>query len=154
MSGQEHSQPWRRVTPSLLRHHRVLVVGGEVKLRDTVCHTLARAGYPVALAPARRDVLWRFRSPPPLPEVVLLDFLTPEMSGYEFREQQKQHSSWADIPVIVLPGDRDTEAEARAIGALGALRRPLDVDQLLAFVARGCSLQSVQPDPPQLAWGG
>jgi DNA-binding NtrC family response regulator len=38
----------------------------------------------------------------------------------------------------VLSADRNTEAEAQDIGALGSLRKPLDIDRLLALLAQAC----------------
>jgi CheY-like chemotaxis protein len=119
---------------SSFQSERLLLIDGNAPRREAACNALSRAGYSVAVAGSRRDALWRLRAAPPFPAAVLLDYFMPEMNGCEFREHQRQTPAWLTIPVIVMPSPETTLAVARSIGAIGALRTPLDLDQLREVV--------------------
>jgi len=36
------------------------------------------------------------------PDIILLDLMMPEMDGFQFLEELRQHKSWRSIPVIVM----------------------------------------------------
>ena len=46
------------------------------------------------------------------PNAILLDLMMPEMDGFEFLDEIRQHEEWHDIPVIVITA-RDVTAEDR-----------------------------------------
>ena len=125
----------------------VLLIEDDADIRDTLCELLQYAGYQVTVAESGRDAL-RYLENGNLPRVILLDFMMPEMNGFEFRTLQQRNPAWAAIPVIVLSADRNTAVEARAIGALGSLRKPLDIDLLLQMLGRACPPSPTAAAPP------
>ena len=46
------------------------------------------------------------------PNLILLDLMMPEMDGFEFAEQVRQHDEWRSIPIVVLTA-HDLSAEER-----------------------------------------
>jgi CheY-like chemotaxis protein len=46
------------------------------------------------------------------PGVILLDLMMPEMDGFEFLRQLRQHPQWRSLPVIVLTA-KDLTTEER-----------------------------------------
>jgi two-component system chemotaxis response regulator CheY len=117
----------------------VLLVEDDLDIRDILSEVLEREGYQVTMASSGREALQHLATDALLPRVILLDFMMPGMDGWEFRERQRKNPAWAQIPVIVLSADRNTTKEAEGIGALGSLRKPLDIDQLLEMLAMACS---------------
>ncbi len=66
----------------------------------------------------------------PLPHLIVLDLMLPEMEGWEFRHEQKKDPRLADIPVIAV------SAVGKLVDVEYSLRKPLDYDQFLQAVAR------------------
>ncbi len=60
------------------------------------------------------------------------------MNGWRFREEQVKDDALARIPVIVFTADALAEERARATGAAGWLRKPLDPERLLEAVEQHC----------------
>ena len=71
-------------------------------------------------------------------DLILLDMMMPVMDGWGFRRSQLEGAAFAKIPVVVLTGDGRASAKAQAVGAAGYLKKPVDLDDLLALVARHC----------------
>lgn len=74
---------------------------------------------------------------PPLPDLILLDVMMPEMDGYEVCRRLKADPATCDIPVLFVTGHADDDERARglALGAGGYLSKPLDPEALLTAVA-------------------
>jgi CheY-like chemotaxis protein len=53
-----------------------------------------------------------------IPDLILLDIMMPEMSGWEVLKNLKENSSWKNIPVIFLTARTD-EVAKKAGGFLG-----------------------------------
>lgn len=62
----------------------------------------------------------------PIPDLVLLDVMMPEMDGYEVCRLLKAEVVTQDIPVIFLTGKTDTEDEAKGfeVGAVDYIHKP------------------------------
>ena len=77
-----------------------------------------------------------------LPDLVLLDWDMPVMTGIECLKQLKTGEETADIPVIILTGLEQSEHLEKAFnaGASDYLRKPFDVLELLARVRSSISL--------------
>src|SRR5437763_6678470 len=67
---------------------------------------------------------------PEVPCLVLLDLKMPRLGGEAFRRAQLGDPIVATIPVAVMSGAADIELSARALGAVAALAKPIDVDRL------------------------
>jgi CheY-like chemotaxis protein len=112
----------------------VLVVDDDEALRLALREILSEEGFRVGCVENGRqaiDVLTAGARP----SVILLDLHTPEMDGLEFRRRQLTDPAIADIPVIVLTGDLEKEAEARQLGVAFYLKKPVPVPQLVDVVA-------------------
>jgi two-component system, OmpR family, alkaline phosphatase synthesis response regulator PhoP len=62
------------------------------------------------------------------PEVILLDWMMPDMDGFETCKRLKADPATSDIPVIFLTAKvQETEvAKALALGAAGCIGKPFD----------------------------
>jgi CheY-like chemotaxis protein len=72
----------------------------------------------------------------PQPGLILLDLMMPRMSGTEFRIIQRADPTLTRIPVVVLSADGRMADKARLLGTEGAIRKPVDVDDLIATIKR------------------
>jgi len=88
--------------------------------------SLKRAGFTVVTAGNGLEALERVAAE--RPDVILLDWMMPDMDGYETCRRLKADPATADIPVIFLTA-RVQEAEvarALALGAAGCIGKPFD----------------------------
>jgi CheY-like chemotaxis protein len=110
----------------------ILVVDDDCDLRDTLEVILDFHQYRVTTAESGNAALAFLRTHD-LPDLILLDLVMPGLSGDEFREQQLRDPELASIPVIVMSGAAD---EPVGNPVVPALRKPVELDELLAVVAR------------------
>lgn len=69
-----------------------------------------------------------------LPDIIISDIMMPEMNGFQFCRQVKNHILTSHIPVILLTAKSTTEDQIEGFGA-GAdayIPKPFNTDQLLA----------------------
>jgi CheY-like chemotaxis protein len=76
----------------------------------------------------------------PVPDLILLDVMMPEMDGHEVCRRLKADPVTAAIPVLFVTGQTDDaeRAEALALGAVDCLSKPIEASLLLERVA--CAL--------------
>jgi putative two-component system response regulator len=81
------------------------------------------------------------------PDLVILDILMPEMSGYEVLSMLKSDEGTRDIPVIVLTACNRHECKEKAmrLGAEVFLTKPFQPAQLLNAVYSICTALDASP---------
>jgi CheY-like chemotaxis protein len=115
----------------------VLIVEDDPDVRDVLCEVLRDEGYGVVGAANGLEALQRLRSGAP-PCLILLDLMMPVMNGWEFRAEQQRDAALREIPVVILSGNGNMERDAGELGAAVYLSKPMNLDTLLAIVARYC----------------
>jgi len=112
----------------------ILIVDDEPAIRTMIGMALTRAGYELLEAgstlEARRIIASR------RPDLILLDWMLPGQSGYEFIRLLQHDKSHPPPPVIMLTA-RDQEAEKVAALEAGAddyVSKPFSVTELLARI--------------------
>jgi len=114
---------------------RVLVVEDEDTIGLVVADALADEGYEIRRARNGREALEILRSW--LPHLILLDLMMPVMDGWAFRTEQRRLDGPAgQVPVIVLSAAREARIRAHELGAVEALSKPFELDQVVAAVGR------------------
>lgn len=116
---------------------RVLVVEDDEAIAEALVSLLEDAGHHTCHVPDGRRALDELRNGEETC-VILLDMTMPVMNGWLFREEQVKDDALARIPVIVFTADALAEETARAIGAAGWLRKPVDPGRLLKVVGQHC----------------
>lgn len=92
--------------------------------------SLKRAGFTVKVTGNGREALAAIRETPP--DVVVLDWMMPELDGPETCRQLKADPATAAIPVIFLTA-KSQESEIQrglSLGAAGYVTKPFDALQL------------------------
>ncbi len=124
-----------RATPGTLAGS-VLVVEDDDDIRETLGCILTEEGYRVSMAPHGEAALAQLAADSDLPRVILLDLTMPRMSGRALAERLRAEPRWSGIPVVVMSAVNDFDLEIAAVGAVGGLRKPVDLCDLLAVVER------------------
>jgi len=99
------------------------------------------------------DVLWTASGAEALalletwgPDLVLLDLTLAEMDGGAFRTAQLAMSPPAsEVPVVLVTGAGDSEVVAEQIGAVGLVRKPFELDEVLDVVAAALGSTGERP---------
>ena len=112
----------------------VLVIEDDPDLRAMMAHLLVAEGFEAMVAANGRQALDALERGP-VPQVILLDLMMPVMDGFAFRQAQRRLPQFADIPVIVLSAVAE---RASSIHAVATLKKPLDVDALIAALRKHC----------------
>ena len=76
------------------------------------------------------------------PAMILLDLMLPVMDGWQFLNQQQREHEIASIPVVLFSGERELGRRAQELRVAGWLRKPVDLQQLLAVVERAITGKS------------
>lgn len=72
------------------------------------------------------------------PCLVLLDLMMPGMNGAEFHVEKSRDPALAAIPVVVFSGAGAAAVNEACLGDLELLKKPVDLDVLLATAERFC----------------
>lgn len=123
---------------------RVLVVEDESMVAEMFGKFLTRSGYTVKIAPNALEAIRACLRQ--MPDVILTDYLMPEMNGIELlREIRKMRS---DIPVILMSGQADMRTAVTALKeqAFDFLSKPVDSAELLATLEQALA-QKAQDEP-------
>ena len=115
---------------------RILVVDDEPELLRALCVRLTAEGFACDTAANGREALDRLQAD--LPDLIILDLLMPEVSGYEVCRRLKVDPRTAQIPVIVLTAvpERTVTQTTEWLGASSMLHKPFDTTLLLSTVRR------------------
>lgn len=125
---------------------QVLVVEDDRDIREALEDVLTDASYAVTLVNGGRAALDALRAPDASrPCAILLDLMMPDMDGLEFRAAQAADPGLRDIPVIIVSAHLEHDRVARALGVTRYLRKPVDVDELLAAIGQCCSPSAHAP---------
>lgn len=106
---------------------------------------LEMEGYVVDLATSGSSALHQVKASPP--DLILLDIMMPEMSGYEVTQQIRQDESLPSIPILLITAHDETSAwRGVELGANDFIRKPIDFNELLMRVRAYLHLeQSAEP---------
>ncbi len=105
------------------REGPVLVVEDDAGAREMIRQTIEKMSLPVAEADNGVQALdWLGQHP--LPAVILLDLMMPEMDGFEVLDALAAHPQWREIPVIVITAKQLTAAERERL--LGQARKVIE----------------------------
>jgi len=116
----------------------ILVVEDDLPTREMLCRSLASMGYMAHVAVHGRDGLdWLAEHP--VPSLILLDLMMPEMDGFEFLRELRKRPAFVDVPVIVVTAKELTAEDVRILS--GQTERIITKDQSylteLAAAVRG-----------------
>lgn len=117
-----------------MTQRRILVVEDERAIREMVCFNLGRAGYearPVGDAREARAAMADQR-----PDLVLMDWMLPDVSGLEFTRQLKRDPVTKEIPVIMLTARAEEDDRVAGLdgGADDYIVKPFAPRELLARI--------------------
>ncbi len=113
---------------------RVLVVEDEAALAELLRYNLAAEGYSVSLA--RDGAEAELELAEQMPDLVVLDWMLPSVSGIELCRRIRARSPTQSLPILMLTarGEEADRLRGLATGADDYVVKPFSVPELMARV--------------------
>ncbi len=113
---------------------KILMVEDEAAIREMVCFTITQAGYQVLEAESVAAA--RVAIADSLPDLILLDWMLPGVSGIEYARTLKKDEMTKHIPIIMLTarGDEFDKIRGFEVGADDYITKPFSVKELQARI--------------------
>jgi two-component system phosphate regulon response regulator PhoB len=113
---------------------KILVVEDEAPVRDMICFALSKAEYDCFGAKDAVDARRQVADTPP--DLILMDWMLPEMSGIELTREFKGNDLTREIPVIMLTarGEEDDKVRGLESGVEDYVTKPFSPRELMARI--------------------
>ncbi len=113
---------------------KILVVDDEAAIRDMLKLILEQAGFAVDLAPDTKSALLRMEMD--MPDLILLDWMLPGMSGIDWAGKIKREPEYSDTPIILLTarGEEEDKVAGLDSGADDYVTKPFSPRELIARI--------------------
>jgi two-component system phosphate regulon response regulator PhoB len=130
----------------------VLVVEDEAAIATLLRYNLEKQGYRVSEASDGQEALTRIQEQQP--DIVLLDWMLPLLSGIEVCRQIRRKPATRDLPVIMVTARTEDQDAVRGLntGADDYITKPFNIDSLLARMRALLRRSTAVPDKGQLAF--
>ena len=115
-------------------HAPVLVVEDDPDVPEVICWLLEDEAISVDAAGNGREALERAAAY--RPSLILLDLGLPHVDGFGVAAALRAAYGERAAPILTIMADGFAADKARRVGAIGFLRKPFDIDDLVAAVRR------------------
>lgn len=117
-----------------MQSRQILIVEDERPIREMVAFGLRRAGFEVVEAEDTRQA--RARIADRRPDLVLVDWMLPDMSGLELTRALKKDKDTREVPVIMLTAKAEEQDKVNGLegGADDYVTKPFSPRELLARI--------------------
>ena len=118
------------------RKPRVLVVEDEDSIAIALDFIMTREGYDHDRIASGAEAMTRIREVHP--DLVLLDVMLPEVSGYEICQEVRLDPDLADVKILMMTAQGSVMGRKKglALGADGFISKPFELGELRAEVRR------------------
>ncbi len=116
--------------------HRVLIVEDEDNIALALDYVLTREGYDHERVANGAEALSKIRDTSP--DLVLLDVMLPEVSGYEICQNVRMDPGLKDVKILMMTarGSAMERRKGMALGADGFIAKPFELKELRDEVRR------------------
>ncbi len=113
---------------------KMLIVEDEEALLDLLKFNFNKEGYKIDTATDGETALEKILYKPP--DIIILDWMLPELSGIELCRRIRKHKEHKNIPIIMLTAKGEEEDKLRGLetGADDYITKPFSVNELVARV--------------------
>jgi len=119
---------------------KVMVVDDEPDILFTVGQVLETCGYEVIKAKDGKECIEILNQLGEKPDLVLLDIMMPEISGWDVAAKIKENPDWKEIPIVFLTAKGDTMSVGMGnLAAVDYIVKPFDIKDLKERVDKVCN---------------
>ena len=114
---------------------KILIIDDEIHIAELIRFNLETSGYEVDIAYDGLDGYLKIKEN--APQLVLLDWMLPNISGIDMLKKIRNDKSLSDIPVIMLTAKNmeSDKIEGLELGADDYITKPFSIKELLARVS-------------------
>ena len=114
---------------------KILVVDDEPDILLTVGQALEMSGYEVLKAKDGDECIQKLNECSSIPDLVLLDIMMPEISGWDVAAKIKENPEWKEIPIVFLTAKGDTMSVGMGnLAAEDYIVKPFNIKDLKARI--------------------
>ena len=116
---------------------RIMVVDDEPDILLTVGQMLEMSGFEIIRAKDGNECINKLHESQSNPDLILLDIMMPNVSGWDVAARIKENPKWKNIPIVFLTAKGDTMSIG--MGGLAAedyIVKPFDVKDLVLRVKK------------------
>jgi len=119
-----------------MTHERILIVDDQPQNLKLARVVLEQAGYLVATAEDAEQAMRQLQASKP--RLILMDLQLPGLDGLALTRRLKADPAYRDVVIVALTAYamKGDDTKAFAAGCDGYLTKPVDIDNLVAVVAR------------------
>lgn len=99
----------------------IFIADDDLDLLNLYAKTFRLLGYEAETAVNGREALDKLAASGAKPDIILLDLMMPELSGFEVLENLKKDDALKDIPVIVMTNLASLPDESKDLGKIRSL---------------------------------
>jgi len=113
---------------------RIIIVEDEPAIRQMIALNIVQAGYQPVYARDAEEAMIQINEA--LPDLILLDWMLPKMSGIEFARMLRRNSRTQRIPIIMLTARTDESDKVSGLetGADDYVTKPFSPRELIARI--------------------
>lgn len=116
---------------------KILVVDDEPDILYTVGQMLEMSGYEVIRAKDGSECLDKMSELETDPDLIILDIMMPNVSGWDVAAKIKENPKWKDIPIVFLTAKGDTMSVGMGgLAAVDYITKPFDIKDLVVRVKK------------------
>ena len=128
------------------KNMKVLIVDDIADNLKVLYNTLKNEGYELSLVKTGKQALNHIQQHPP--DLLLLDIILPDISGYEICKRLKGDKATKDIPIIFLSAKMDSKDIIKGFhsGAVDYITKPFAHEEVVARVKNHLTLKCLHED--------
>jgi DNA-binding NtrC family response regulator len=148
MAATVEARRWFRL--EVIRLPRVVVAEDDAELRRLLAGKLRRQGYDVVEVGTGERLAQHLIAEGALSDTDLIvsDIRMPGLSGMDLLAYLQTRGEFPPVALITGFGDQPTRQEAKALGATAFFDKPLDLDELVAWVRSAVPSDAGPDDHP------
>ena len=116
---------------------KIMVVDDEPDILTTVGQMLEMSGYEVIRAIDGKECLKKLNESTTNPDLIVLDIMMPDVSGWDVAAKIKENPEWRNIPIVFLTAKGDTMSIG--MGGMASedyIVKPFDVKDLIIRIQK------------------
>jgi DNA-binding response OmpR family regulator len=116
---------------------KIMVVDDEPDILSTVGQMLELNGYEVIKASDGKDCLNKLYKLSINPDLIVLDIMMPDVSGWDLAAKLKENIKFKDIPIVFLTAKGDPMSVSMGgLTAMDYIVKPFDVKDLIVRIKK------------------
>ncbi len=116
---------------------KIMVVDDEPDILTTVGQMLEMSGYEVIRVIDGKECFKKLNESSTNPDLILLDIMMPDISGWDVAAKIKENPRWSSIPIVFLTAKGDTSSIG--LGGMAAedyIVKPFDIKDLITRIQK------------------